>query len=136
MKKILYILFSCLIAQNAPISDAGPDQIVQIGEVVTLDGSNSYDPDGSSISGYNWNTSEDIILNGASTENPTFTAPNSLDTLIINLTVTDSDDGLESIQFSSNELFISEYHDGSSPNQYIEIYNGLFSTLPPIFSSP
>ena len=61
--------------------------------------------------------------------NPTFIAPNSSDTLVFNLIVTDSDDNLESISSSSTELFISEYSEGSSPHQYIEIFNGTSSAV-------
>ena len=117
MKKILYILFSFIVAQNAPVSDAGLDQIVQMGELVTLNGSNSYDPDGGEIT-FDWSTSENISLSSTTEEGLTFTAPNNLDTLIINLSVTDSEE-LTSQQYSASDIFISEYHDGSSPNQYI-----------------
>tara|TARA_Y100001970_G_scaffold57982_1_gene73491 strand:+ start:177 stop:4259 length:4083 start_codon:yes stop_codon:yes gene_type:complete len=125
MRKVFYyILFSCLFAQNAPISDAGLDQIVQTGQEVTLDGSSSYDPDGGLISTYQWSTSDaNVTLNGEGTASPTFNAPNSLDTLTFNLSVTDSE-GLPSIPFPATDLFISEYCEGSSPHQYIEIYNG------------
>ena len=89
MKKIVYILFSFIIAQN-PISDAGLDQVVQLGEQVQLDGSNSFDT-GGSISLYNWSSSDDITLTGSNTSTPTFTAPDNLGTLTFNLTVTDND---------------------------------------------
>ena len=121
MKKIVYIIFSFIIAQN-PVSDAGVDQVVQLGEQVQLDGTNSYDNDGS-ISSYNWSSSDDIILTGEDTANPSFTAPSNLDTLTFNLIVEDND-GNESLANSADDIFISEYHDGSTPNQYIEIYNG------------
>ena len=34
------------VTNTAPVSDAGPEQIVTSGDVVTLDGSGSFDPDG------------------------------------------------------------------------------------------
>tara|TARA_Y100001970_G_scaffold293010_1_gene437173 strand:+ start:67 stop:4152 length:4086 start_codon:yes stop_codon:yes gene_type:complete len=128
MKKIFYILFGCLIAQNAPISDAGLDRYVQVGEVVTLDGSNSYDPDGGDITEFQWSAPSNITLSDSQVLNPTFNAPNSLDTLTFNLTVTDSE-GTTSVPFPATDLFISEYSEGSSPHQYIEIYNGTSESI-------
>ena len=45
MKKTIIFLFSFILSQN-PISDAGSDQVVQLGSQVQLDGSASYDIDG------------------------------------------------------------------------------------------
>ena len=43
-------------SNQSPIANAGLDQIVSEGDIVTLDGSGSTDPDGASdIVGYNWN---------------------------------------------------------------------------------
>ena len=126
MKKIVYILFGFMIAQS-PISDAGADQVVQLGEQVQLDGSNSYDLDGS-ISSYSWSSSDGISLTGASTATPTFTAPSSSAILTFNLIVTDND-GLESVAYPSEDIFISEYSEGSSPHQYIELYNGTSESI-------
>ena len=126
MKKIVYIIFSFIFAQN-PVSDAGIDQIVQLGEQVELDGSSSYDNDGT-ISSYSWSSSDEIVITGDDTSNPSFTAPNNTDTLAFNLVVTDND-GNQSPVNSAEDILISEYHDGSTPNQYIEIYNGTDSSI-------
>ena len=126
MKKVIYILFSFIIAQN-PISDAGDNQVVQLGQEVQLDGSNSHDLDGS-ITTYNWSSADDITLTASSTSTPTFTAPDNLGTLTFSLTVTD-DEGNESEAYPSNDIFISEYGEGSSPHQYIELYNGTSESI-------
>jgi len=57
-----------------PIADAGIDQQVNEGEEVTLNGSESYDPEGENIT-YLWDAPEDIILSNPTIANPTFTAP-------------------------------------------------------------
>jgi hypothetical protein len=41
-------------ANSPPTADAGPDQSVVVGDIVTLDGSGSSDPDGESIVYYEW----------------------------------------------------------------------------------
>ena len=126
MKKTILFLFSFILSQN-PISDAGSDQIVQLGVQVELDASASYDVDGS-ISSYIWSSLDGIDLQGATTQTPSFVAPSSLDTLIFKLIVTDND-GLTSEQYPSTDLFISEYCEGSSVNRYIELYNGTAESI-------
>ena len=66
---------NCSAAQNqAPIANAGPVQIVQEGELVTLDASASNDPDGDNLT-YLWTAPEGITLSSTTAVNPTFTAP-------------------------------------------------------------
>jgi PKD domain len=81
-----------------PIANAGPNQIVNQGAVVTLDGTRSYDPDGGTITSYRWQQiggSRIVSLTGANTATPTFIAPSVIfDTVLtFQLTVTDSDGG-------------------------------------------
>jgi len=59
-----------------PVADAGPDQSVYLDELVTLDGSGSYDPDSDPIT-YAWTivsapAESAAGLSGADTVNPTF----------------------------------------------------------------
>ena len=76
---------------NPPITNAGPDQTVNAGDTVTLDGSGSSDPDpGDFIASYSWSSSDpSITLNGAM---PTFVAPNvdTDTTFAFQLVVTDT----------------------------------------------
>ncbi len=60
-----------------PSADAGVDQDDYEGNTVTLDASNSNDPDGDSIS-YQWTQTDgpEVDLSDESTVNPTFVAPN------------------------------------------------------------
>jgi K319L-like, PKD domain len=59
-----------------PVADAGPDQKVKMGQEVSLDGTGSYDPDGT-IESVEWDQigSPKIELSGADTLQPIFTAP-------------------------------------------------------------
>jgi len=61
---------------KTPIADAGPDQRVRSGSVVTLHGSDSFDPDGERLL-YVWFQSggPSVTLSDPTTANPTFTAP-------------------------------------------------------------
>ena len=82
------------IAKSGPIAVAGPDQIVKEGSTVTLNGSQSVDPDGIILS-YSWRqipTNHIITLNGANTPVWSFTAPkvSSDTTFTFELTVTDN----------------------------------------------
>ena len=49
---------------DPPVADAGPDQTVPLGQEVTLDGSASFDPDGS-ITAYDWDLGDSTTKSGA-----------------------------------------------------------------------
>ncbi|QOR68017.1 IPT/TIG domain protein [Cytobacillus suaedae] len=69
----------------APIANAGPDQTVRQGSVVTLDGSVTGD-----VTIYQWTqlSGQEVVLTGADTLTPTFTMPKQVTTLVFELTVT------------------------------------------------
>ena len=78
---------------DPPVADAGIDQTMDEGTLVTLDGTGSHDPDANSLS-FSWKqiSGSPVILTGANTINSTFTAPsvNATEALTFELTVTDS----------------------------------------------
>jgi len=96
-----------VVNHSPPIANAGLNQTVNTGSHVTLDASNSTDPDGGNIASYKWRQVEIVPtpspnqtpvmvnLTGADTSKATFVAPNVVnDTLLkFELTVTDSDGG-------------------------------------------
>jgi len=59
---------------HAPVSDAGIDQVVTVGDIVTLDASQSYDPDGNEMF-LQWISMDGITLSDPTLLNPTFIAP-------------------------------------------------------------
>lgn len=61
---------------TAPVANAGADQYVNSGSLVTLDGSGSYDTDGDVLS-YIWSQTggEEVVLSSNEVVSPTFTAP-------------------------------------------------------------
>jgi hypothetical protein len=82
-----------------PVADAGPDQIIEEGNTVTLDGTKSWDPDGTVLS-YSWTQIEGnpLTLFDETMAQPTFTAPavgQSGESFIFQLTVLD-ENGLQS----------------------------------------
>ncbi len=77
---------------NAPIANAGTAQTVSSEALVTLDGSNSYDPDGETLS-YSWvqTAGPTVTLQNSNTVQPTFTSPNVSVSSNLTFTLTVSD---------------------------------------------
>ena len=59
---------------NLPVADAGADQTLAEGTIVTLDGSLSLDADQDNLT-YKWTAPDGITLSSSSTQKPTFIAP-------------------------------------------------------------
>ncbi|MFO7538175.1 MAG: Calx-beta domain-containing protein, partial [Chloroflexota bacterium] len=80
------------IINEAPVADPGPDQMVEINQSVTLDGSNSSDPDGHLPLSYGWAQTGGtaVTLSGNHIPMPTFTTPLNRTLLTFTLVVTDS----------------------------------------------
>ena len=76
-------------SNQAPIAKAGPDQSVDQNALVTLDGSNSFDPDGDNIT-YAWTQTSGTTatLSSMTSSGPTFTPP-AAGTYTFSLTVND-----------------------------------------------
>ena len=107
-----------------PTADAGTDQTVMEGDVVTLDGSGSTDTDGS-IVGWHWTQTDGsaVSLSDELAEQPTFTAPevDSNLSLTFDLEITDDDGDTDTdtvvIQInddigSGTVIFNDDFNDG------------------------
>lgn len=102
-----YLVYPSL--NQVPVARAGADQVVAEGAVAALDGSASWDPDGS-LQGYSWAqvAGPPVALSGANSARATFTVPPvAAETeLSFRLTVTD-DRGAE----SSAETHVTVTHE-------------------------
>ncbi|MDQ3563215.1 MAG: PKD domain-containing protein [Pseudomonadota bacterium] len=82
-----------VLGNSAPTADAGPDQSVRGAAIVALDGTASNDTDGH-IARYAWQQTAgtSVILSGADTAIPSFTAPRPAEAQVLSfaLTVTDN----------------------------------------------
>jgi LmbE family N-acetylglucosaminyl deacetylase len=87
-----------------PSADAGPDQTVDSGSAVHLDGSDSWDPNALSLQ-YAWlqTAGPKVTLSGSSTTNPSFTAPTGPATLTFSLAVSN---GSETSALSTVEVHV------------------------------
>ena len=115
-----------------PAANAGQNQSVIFGSLVTLNGSASADPDGT-IESFQWSQTAgtNVELSSITEAVVTFTAPSSPDSLSFTLTVTDNEGATSSatafvktVQGVANTVFFSEWAEGTSFNKYIEIFNG------------
>ena len=82
-----------MVESTLPVADAGPNQSVEPGVIVNLDGRSSYDPDSNQLR-YSWTQTggTDVSLSGTSGSTPSFRSPNvTHDVLSFELTVTDGD---------------------------------------------
>ncbi len=93
-------IVNVLFVNNPPVADAGPDQNVEEETTVTLDGSNSSDPD-DGIESYRWKqvAGPSVTFSDPTSARPTFEAPGFDDSvdepLVFELIVTDNG-GLQS----------------------------------------
>jgi parallel beta-helix repeat protein len=98
------------VCNEAPAADAGADQSVHPGTVVTLDGSGSSDPDENYPLSYSWQITSMpegsmTVLQDANTVNPTF-VPDVMGNYTIELVVSDS----LGVQSAPDTVLVSTYN--------------------------
>ncbi len=103
-----------------PVAVAGSNQLVSYGETVTLNASQSSDPDGGSLT-YNWTQLNGVSVGSLSGVSPQFTAPNSLVTLSFELVVTNGTSSsvpdtihISIFEDAQNAIFVSKTGDDNN----------------------
>jgi predicted outer membrane repeat protein len=86
-------------SNTIPIANAGPDQTITWGTIATLDGSESYDPDGHTPLTYQWTQIDgvSVLVSDANGQQTSFTAPQATTVLVFELQVTDSFGALSTV---------------------------------------
>ncbi len=115
---------------EAPVANAGTDKSFYEGEIVTLDGSGSYDPKGTDVS-YSWSVTPSIdITSVSSDEKPAFTAPEVVTgankSYVFMLTVTD-EEGLTAYD-SCNVTILNKVELGPDSDDAQELINNVLYT--------
>jgi len=123
-----------------PVADAGPDQTVQEGSPVLLDGTASYDPDIEPLT-YQWTQilGPAVTLLGGNTVLPTFVAPSvgpAGATIVFDLTVTDprnltGPDSVSIFVTNLNQVPVANAGPDQTVNENASVtLNGMLSTDP------
>jgi hypothetical protein len=75
-------------AKEPPIANAGPDQSVRMGAIVTLDGTESFDREGEPLA-YLWTQTSgpEVTLNDPTSVRPNFTSPDVRDNTTLNFSL-------------------------------------------------
>jgi hypothetical protein len=124
------------LANKSPVADAGEDQVVGSGAIVTLNGSNSKDPEGELLK-YSWiqDTGIPVSLDGKDKAVASFTTPeiSSDTTYTFKLTVSDKDGAM-----SYDDVKVTQKHFVPLSNSNTEPLNLVFSTafIPEAVRSP
>ena len=116
-------------ANLPPDADAGPDQTVNEGASVTLNGAASDDSDGTiAATAYTWNQTGGPSVGAlANTSGPSFTAPTVTSTIVLtfSLTVTDDDGADSNVADTVNVTVIGEdfsVSDGSGGSSFGQLF--------------
>lgn len=98
------------VTNTPPVANAGPDQNISLHQLVTLDGSSSYDFEKASLS-FKWSqvSGGSVLLSNKTSVKPVFTAPKFSDSLEFQLEVSDGE------HTSRDYVFIYIYKDDSAP---------------------
>ena len=107
------------VDNQAPTANAGDDQTVTGNSTVTLNGTDSSDPDGDALD-FSWSQTSgtDVTLSDADSDSPSFTAPDEDGSLTFELTVDDGNGGsdTDSVTVTTTAAVV--------PQLYIANFNG------------
>jgi hypothetical protein len=117
-------------ANQPPIADAGPDQVVDEARTVTLSGLNSHDPDDGIVQ-FQWRQiqGDPVVLSAPDQETTTFTTPDvdmAGQSLVFELTVTDAEGATAKDTCIVNVTWINEAPTaGAGVDQIVSEGNGV-----------